>query len=59
MGTAWLGGRGEHDGPVFVDCRVAKRDNCYPMIAPGAAHTDMLFGAGDMIDGGEEASTMV
>ncbi len=44
---------------MFVDCRVAKRDNCYPMIAPGAAHTDMLFGAGDMIDGGEEASTMV
>lgn len=31
-------------GPVLVDCRVAKLDNCYPMIPGGAAHTDMLLG---------------
>ena len=33
-----------HDGPVFVDCRVAKEANCFPMIPSGAAHTDMLLG---------------
>jgi acetolactate synthase I/II/III large subunit len=33
-----------HDGPVFVDCRVAKLANCFPMIPSGAAHTDMLLG---------------
>ncbi|QMW22952.1 acetolactate synthase 3 large subunit [Sandaracinobacteroides saxicola] len=33
-----------HDGPVFVDCRVAKLTNCFPMIPSGAAHTDMILG---------------
>ncbi len=32
-----------HDGPVLVDCRVAKLANCFPMIPSGAAHTDMLL----------------
>jgi acetolactate synthase I/II/III large subunit len=32
-----------HDGPVFVDCMVAKVANCFPMIPSGAAHTDMLL----------------
>ena len=32
-----------HDGPVMVDCRVAKDANCLPMIPSGAAHTDMLL----------------
>jgi acetolactate synthase-1/2/3 large subunit len=32
-----------HDGPVFVDCVVAKDANCLPMIPSGAAHTDMLL----------------
>ena len=32
-----------HDGPVIVDCRVAKLANCFPMIPSGAAHTDMLL----------------
>jgi acetolactate synthase-1/2/3 large subunit len=32
-----------HDGPVFVDCRVAKLANCFPMIPSGAAHTEMLL----------------
>jgi acetolactate synthase I/II/III large subunit len=31
------------DGPVFVDCRVAKLANCFPMIPSGAAHTDMML----------------
>ena len=32
-----------HDGPVMVDCRVAKLANCLPMIPSGAAHTDMIL----------------
>jgi len=31
------------DGPVLVDCRVAKLANCFPMIPSGAAHTDMML----------------
>lgn len=31
------------DGPVLVDCRVAKLANCFPMIPSGAAHTEMLL----------------
>ncbi len=34
-----------HDGPVMVDCRVAKLANCFPMIPSGAAHTDMILHA--------------
>ncbi|MFN3370676.1 MAG: acetolactate synthase 3 large subunit [Sphingomonadaceae bacterium] len=33
-----------HDGPVFVDCRVEKHANCFPMIPSGATHTEMLLG---------------
>jgi acetolactate synthase I/II/III large subunit len=33
-----------HDGPVMVDCRVAKTENCFPMVASGAAHNEMLLG---------------
>jgi len=40
-----------HDGPVMLDCRVAKLENCFPMIPSGAAHTDMLLHAGEV--GGE------
>ncbi len=32
-----------YDGPVVVDCRVAKLANCFPMIPSGAAHTEMLL----------------
>jgi len=32
-----------YDGPVLVDCRVAKLANCFPMIPSGAAHTEMLL----------------
>ena len=32
-----------YDGPVIVDCRVAKTANCFPMIPSGAAHTDMIL----------------
>ncbi len=34
----------DHDGPVIVDCQVAKLSNCFPMIPSGAAHTDMILG---------------
>jgi acetolactate synthase-1/2/3 large subunit len=37
-----------HDGPVLVDCRVAKLANCFPMIPSGAAHTEMLLQANEV-----------
>jgi acetolactate synthase I/II/III large subunit len=37
-----------YDGPVFVDCRVAKLENCFPMIPSGAAHTEMLLNSSDV-----------
>jgi acetolactate synthase-1/2/3 large subunit len=36
------------DGPVIVDCRVAKLANCFPMIPSGAAHTDMILQSSDV-----------
>ena len=30
-------------GPVIVDCRVAKDENCLPMIPSGKAHNEMLL----------------
>ena len=38
-----------HDGPVMVDCRVAKLANCFPMIPSGAAHTDMLLHSDEVV----------
>ena len=38
-----------HDGPVMVDCKVAKLANCFPMIPSGAAHTDMILEPDDVI----------
>lgn len=38
----------ETDGPVMVDCRVAKLANCFPMIPSGAAHTEMLLTEADV-----------
>jgi acetolactate synthase-1/2/3 large subunit len=50
----------EHDGPVMVDCMVAKQANCFPMIPSGAAHTDMLL-HGDEVAGtlDDEAKALV
>jgi len=50
----------EHPGPVFVDCLVAKEDNCLPMIPSGAAHTEMLL-YGDTVEGtmDDEAKALV
>ena len=31
-------------GPVIADIRVAKEENCFPMIPSGAAHNEMLMG---------------
>jgi acetolactate synthase-1/2/3 large subunit len=36
------------DGPVMVDCRVAKLANCFPMIPSGAAHTEMILQANEV-----------
>ena len=38
-----------YDGPVIVDCRVAKLANCFPMIPSGAAHTDMILQPNDIV----------
>jgi acetolactate synthase-1/2/3 large subunit len=32
----------EHEGPVLLDVRVAREENCYPMIPPGEAARDMV-----------------
>ena len=37
-----------YDGPVMVDCMVAKLANCFPMIPSGAAHTDMILQANEV-----------
>ena len=37
-----------HEGPVMVDCRVAKLANCFPMIPSGAAHTEMILQANEV-----------
>jgi len=49
-----------HDGPVMVDCLVAKEANCFPMIPSGAAHTEMLL-YGDQVAGTmeDEAKALV
>lgn len=49
-----------HQGPVIVDCQVAKDANCFPMIPSGAAHTEMLL-YGDMVAGtlDDEAKALV
>lgn len=31
-----------HDGPVLLDIRVTKDENCYPMIAPGKNNAQMI-----------------
>jgi acetolactate synthase I/II/III large subunit len=48
------------DGPVMVDCRVAKTENCFPMVASGAAHNEMLLGP-DEVGGAmsEDAQALV
>ncbi|MDG6078416.1 biosynthetic-type acetolactate synthase large subunit [Erythrobacter litoralis] len=50
----------DHDGPVIVDCMVAKDANCFPMIPSGAAHTEMLL-YGDKVGGtmDDEAKALV
>ena len=50
----------DHDGPVIVDCHVAKEANCFPMIPSGAAHTDMIL-QGDAVAGtmDDEAKALV
>ncbi len=31
-----------HDGPVLVDVRVKRDENCYPMVAPGKSNAQMI-----------------
>jgi acetolactate synthase-1/2/3 large subunit len=32
----------DHHGPVLMDVRVRKDENCYPMVAPGKANAEMI-----------------
>ena len=36
-------------GPVIADIRVAKEENCFPMIPSGAAHNEMLLSPSDQV----------
>lgn len=47
----------ETDGPVIVDCRVAKLENCFPMVPAGAAHNEMLL-SGDVISKPKDAEAL-
>ena len=48
------------DGPVIADIRVAKEENCFPMIPSGAAHCDMILGPDDTEDAiSEEGKVLV
>ncbi|MEC7437436.1 MAG: biosynthetic-type acetolactate synthase large subunit [Pseudomonadota bacterium] len=40
----------ETPGPVISDIRVAKEENCFPMIPSGATHNDMLLGPEDQAE---------
>ena len=31
-----------HDGPMFIDVRVRRNENCYPMVPPGASNAQMV-----------------
>ena len=49
-----------YDGPVMVDCCVAKVANCFPMIPSGASHIDMILDS-DQVSGemNDEAKALV
>ncbi len=40
-----------HKGPVIMDVRVDAKENCFPMIMPGAAHNEMVLGPNDQASG--------
>jgi acetolactate synthase-1/2/3 large subunit len=47
-------------GPVMVDCRVAQLANCFPMIPSGAAHTEMILHAEEVVgEATDEAKALV
>jgi acetolactate synthase I/II/III large subunit len=31
-----------YDGPVILDVRVKRDENCYPMVAPGKSNAEMV-----------------
>jgi acetolactate synthase-1/2/3 large subunit len=32
----------DHPGPAFIDVRVRRNENCYPMVPPGASNAQMV-----------------
>jgi len=38
-------------GPVIMDIRIDPKENCFPMIMPGAAHNEMVLGPNDQAAG--------
>lgn len=45
-----------HDGPVLMDARVRRDENCYPMVAPGKSNAQML-GLPEQATTGADAAT--
>ncbi|MEX1148253.1 MAG: thiamine pyrophosphate-dependent enzyme, partial [Sphingomonadales bacterium] len=43
------------DQPVIVDCRVAKLENCFPMVPSGASHNEMILNADEVNIGTPDA----
>lgn len=44
-----------HDGPFFLDVRVAQQENCFPMIPSGRGHHEVMLSATEWYE--EEVST--
>lgn len=49
----------ETPGPVIVDMVVTKEENCFPMIPGGAAHNEIMLGAGDQKEQKQSEEGMV
>jgi len=32
----------DYPGPILVDFRVNREENCYPMVTPGKSNTEMI-----------------
>jgi acetolactate synthase I/II/III large subunit len=47
----------DHDGPVLMDCRIAKIENVFPMVPAGAAHNEMML-SGDGISGPKDEEAL-
>jgi acetolactate synthase-1/2/3 large subunit len=44
-----------HDGPYFLDVRVAQQENCYPMVPAGEGHHRVLLGPDQWYEESDQA----